>query len=400
MDAAFFTQLATQTLVARQPVNRLTLHFMASAISSKRFVEPVVSALLREGFAAELCTEHAPGEDRFLAALECPVNILRFNLVANPFAVFWRLVICCRYLMLRRPHIVHAHQSRGSFVPLLAAFLVRVPIRIYHNHGSAFWGTKGPLKAAFWVLERLNCAFANHVVFVNEDLRDEFQRYGILNGSKYRSVGPGSACGVDLNDFPLEQFMGARRAAQRKGLHLPPDAFVVLFVGRPYRRKGFHFLLRNWARSFNQEGNRLLLAGCSKADLNRVLSRAPSTIIPMGFVLDMRSAYAAADVIVLPSEHEGFPYALLEGAAAQRCLLGTDARGLKSVLLNDATGLTFQVGDSQGFVRNLARLKEDRALRDRLAQGARARAEQFTRPVVIAGLIHFYQWLTDPKAAG
>jgi glycosyltransferase involved in cell wall biosynthesis len=370
-------------------MSRLLLHFMASPVSAKRFVEPLVTALRNNGFRAEICTERDDISDAFLLNINGPLNLLRFNAVANPFRTLSGLVESIRLLRSREPDGVHAHQTRSSFIPLLAAVLTGVRVRIYHNHGSAFWGTSGVVQAIFWCLEYLNCALATHVLFVNPALQRTFVSARIVRSEKTYVAGPGSACGLDFSEYPAELFTTHSRKAQRRALGLAEDGFVALYVGRPFKRKGFHFLLHAWSRFVaGNPGCHLVLAGCSAADVKSVLSDESATISALGYVLDLRPVYASADVIVLPSEHEGFPYALFEASACRRCIVGTDIPGSAAMLVPDKTGLVFR--DAESFVDVLTRLRHDEALRESLAANARLHAEQFGREIVLNHLISFY----------
>ncbi len=49
--------------------------------------------------------------------------------------------------------------------------------------------------------------------------------------------------------------------------------------------------------------------------------------------MDLDNVYLATDVVVVPSEHEGFCYALLEGAARECALICSDILGLTQLLL-------------------------------------------------------------------
>ena len=177
----------------------LTIHLIPSAVSALRFVEPIVSALRDAGFRAELWTEATPGAQEFISSIRTPIRLLRFNLVANPIVVIFRLIALWSAFRKIRPTCVHAHQTRGALIPLLAAWFAGVPHRIYHNHGSAYWGTQGVVKRLFGVLEKLTCTLATYVLFVNPRLREIFVQDSLVSAEKSQAPEPGSACGIDLD---------------------------------------------------------------------------------------------------------------------------------------------------------------------------------------------------------
>jgi len=369
--------------------NTKIIHLIRHQVSAFSYVQPMVVALTKAGYDVELWVEPGLDKDTFFKKLQVPKRLVRFSTVLNPFAVLARLVGLWRDFSRIRPAGIHTHQTRSSLIPLLAGRLAGVKIRIYHNHGSAYWGTSGLLHWLFGKLEKMNCLLATEVLFVNPALREVFVRDSLVDAGKGQVLGPGSACGLDLAAFP--ECDEDDQAKQRRELSLPVDAFVVLYVGRPHKRKGFDFLLRAWVSPGSvNPGDVLLLAGCNENDVKRFLGEIPPNIRALGFCHEMRPLYAASDVVVLPSEHEGVPYALLEGGACARPLVVTDIPGIRMVVSDGIEGLVHPLNDVQAFLGCLNKLRNDPELRKRLGNNARVKAMVFERQAVLAHLVAHY----------
>lgn len=370
--------------------NNTVIHLIQNPVSASRYVQPMVLALTEAGYDAELWVEPNLEGDAFFSKMQVRKRLEHFSLVLNPFAVLRRLVGLWHQFSLTRPAGIHAHQTKSSLIPLLAASLAGIRVRIYHNHGSAYWGTKGVLHWAVGKLEKMNCALATDVLFVNPALRDMFVRDQLVDAEKARILGPGSACGLDLTAFP--DTSEEEKSRQRQRLSLSESAFIVLYVGRPHKRKGFDFLLKAWmaAESFNSD-NILLLAGCNEKDVKRVLGEVPVTIRALGICHEMPALYAASDVVVLPSEHEGVPYALLEGGACGRPLVVSDIPGIRMVVTDGVEGLVHPLNDTRAFLSCLSRLYADPTLRMQLGTNACGKAKRFERRAVLEHLVAFYK---------
>jgi len=354
----------------------MIIHLIHYPVSARRFVEPLVKSLNAQGIPSELWLENKEGFQEFTAAIDCPKRFARFDLSANPVVVLVRLLRLYARLLKSKPEAVHAHQTRAAFIPLLAALLARVPIRIYHTHGTPYLGYRGPLRAALWLLEFLNCRFATHVVAVAHSIRRKMIQHRIVGPSKCTVLGEGSACGIDLAEFSADQFDEQHKGKSRQELGIAADAYMVLYVGRPFRRKGFHVLLAAWQNVVAADSRDvLLIAGCTQADVVKAMGEPVRGVHAFGYRSDLRVCYAACDVVVLPSFHEGFGYSLLEGAAAARPLVGTDIPGIDSIVTRE-NGLLVPPGDGQALAEALLALKKDGALRQRMGHASRQYVEQ------------------------
>jgi len=114
-----------------------------------------------------------------------------------------------------------------------------------------------------------------------------------------------------------------RRAASRKALRLPKDAFVVLGVGQLERRKGIEDFL-DIAKAcsdlvFVWAGGRPFgIATQRIATVNKRIKAAGENVRFLGLLRleDMPAIHNAADLFLLPSYQENCPLAPLEAAAS------------------------------------------------------------------------------------
>lgn len=370
----------------------MVIHLLHYPVSAVRFVQPLVKSLNSNGIQAELWFENRKDLRDFISAIDCPKSFANFDLSINPFSVLARLVGLLKRFVKLKPRAIHAHQTRAAFMPLLAALIAWVPVRIYHNHGTPYLGYQGVLRVLLWLLEFLNCYFATHVITVSQSIRKKMIQHHIVRKSKCEVLGEGSACGIDLVEFSVEQFDREHMMKARQELRITPDAYVVLYIGRPFKRKGFHALLNAWQHmEVSNTENVLLIAGCDNKDVMNAIASPMRNVIALGYVKDLHSCYAACDVVVLPSWHEGFPYSLLEGAAAGKALVGSNVPGIDSAIKHNETGLLVPVGEEQALATALITLRDDPELRKRFGFNARSMIEEhFDRKVLEKELLDYY----------
>lgn len=109
------------------------------------------------------------------------------------------------------------------------------------------------------------------------------------------------------------------------------------------------------------------------------------------------STYHSADIIVLTSVSEAFPYSILEAMSCGKAIVATDVGGVKEAL--ESNGILVPPMDAEAFASEVRRLLDDRALRASL--GARARAtvvEKFRVDHTIAQYLEVYTDLAERAA--
>jgi len=372
----------------------LIIHFIHYPVSAKRFIEPLVNALNNAGFGAELWLENRSQLADFTSAITCPKQFAKFDISPNPFAAVRNIFNLTLQLKSVKPSAIHSHQSRASFIPLLSALLAKVPIRIYHNHGAPYLGHRGVKKWGLWLLEFLNCLLATNVLTVAPTIRKKMIEDKIVSEKKVLCLGSGSICGIDLDEFKIEKFSDTAQNTQRQKLNIPQNAFVVLYVGRPFIRKGFNTLLKAWEIFCQMQPAAekvLLTAGCDLTDIVKSKGSCPATIFPLGYVTDIHQYYAACNIVTLPSWHEGMPYSLLEAAAAKRAVVASNIPGINSLIKHNQTGLLAEPKVADEFAQAFNLLYTQPQLRIELAENARLDIENyFDRKICTKLLIDYY----------
>jgi glycosyltransferase involved in cell wall biosynthesis len=187
------------------------------------------------------------------------------------------------------------------------------------------------------------------------------------------------------------------RLANAVNLTRPERPPVFLYVGSGIVRKGLNLLLEAWEMA-GVDGT-LLIAGRIDNEIRdacaRLLSR--SDVRELGFVRDVASAYAAADVFVFPSHEEGGPQVTYEAAGCGLPCIASPM-GAGRIVRDGYEGYVIDPFDIEGWARAIRSLAHDRVLRQRLAENASARAQEFTWKQVGARLSHIFDEVKKGKS--
>jgi glycosyltransferase involved in cell wall biosynthesis len=196
------------------------------------------------------------------------------------------------------------------------------------------------------------------------------------------------------------------RPALRAALGLPPDLPVVLYAGKLIPRKRPLDLLEAYARIAADHPAALVLLGegMERPRLEAAIARhgLPHVRIT-GFVnlSEIGRYYAAADVLVLPSEYEPWGLVLNEGMCFGLPVVASDAVGAAPDLVRaEDNGFVYAAGDVAALAHALRRLLGDPALRARMGARSREIVAGFSYDADVDGILEALRRVTAAPRLG
>ena len=275
-----------------------------------------------------------------------------------------------RLFRRERPYIVHANTPKASLLAMWAAWIARVPHRIYYVTGLRFETTTGSFRLLLKTMERLTCFFATKVIPEGDGVKATLLRERITRKATEKILN-GNINGIDLEYFRRTPEIEARAAEIRREIGAEAGTLVFGFAGRIVRDKGVNELVRAFSRLRRELGGnavRLLLLGDFEDALDPIaddvraeIARADSGIRAPGYRDDLRPYYAATDVFVLPSHREGFPNVVMQAGAMGVPALVTDINGSNEIIRDGENGLIVPPRDEAALLAAMRRLFDGRA---------------------------------------
>ncbi|NUP07125.1 MAG: glycosyltransferase family 4 protein [Polyangiaceae bacterium] len=310
------------------------------------------------------------------------------------------LVELCLTLRKLQPHVVNAGTMKAGLLGMMAAFVARVPVRVYVLRGLRLEGLTGLSRAVLTFCEFVASGCAHRVICVSPSLRREYERLGVTRASKLRVLLAGSSNGIDTARYEPTAERLAAAASRRSQLGIPADAKVVGFVGRITHDKGIEDLLRAFesVRKRVPRAFLLLVGGFDDTDPVSVDCKQAvqngESIALTGFVDDVAVFYPLMDVLVLPSFREGFPNVPLEAAISSVPTVAYAATGTVDAVADGHTGTIVPKLDWRALGDAVARYLTDDALRAAHGSSARERAlELFRNDAIWSALAAQYEEL-------
>lgn len=345
-------------------------------VTLKTFVRPQTEYLLSKGWeVAWVCaaeanfSEEIPGGVRYI-----PLTFKRGTDLFGTVPAILRL-----YFIFRRERfdLVQYSTPNASFYAGTAAWLARVPVRLYAQWGLRYVGFSGLARSVFKQLERW-CCYCSTVI--EPDSRSNLE-FSILEGlyprEKGRVIWEGSACGVDLERFDISQ-KNRWRSEYRTKLGLDSQHLVIGFVGSIRRDKGCNELVAACRSLFDDAAAaRLLLVG-DKHFYDTIDRELRNWIESSGKVIcvppnsEIPQYLACMDIFSLPSYREGFGMVIVEAEAMGVPVVVSDVPGPIDAMRDQATGLVVPVRNADALCDALRTLLEDPGKRGAFGQAGAA----------------------------
>lgn len=219
--------------------------------------------------------------------------------------------------------------------------------------------TTQPKPRWHWVAQRFASRFAKCVIVPSESTSTVLQARSGLK--------PDRIC-VIPNGVGLSRFAGIRPVPAE------PGQIRVGFIGRLDPIKNIPDAVDAIARLPEAYCLKVYGSGEDEARIRERIAyrKVESRVTLCGAVSDPREALERMDVLVLPSEAEGFGLVLIEAMAAGVPVVATNAPGIRDVLSNEQDGLLVPVGDSAALAMAIRRMMTDSQLRQAVTTNGRA----------------------------
>ena len=354
------------------------------------FFKAHVDMLVKEGHSVDLaCNDAGWPIDCFYEMLNCQyhhVDFSRSPLSGNNIKACGQLK---RVIKGINYDIVHCHTPNAAVITRLVCreFRKKNGLKVFYTaHGFHFY--KGAPKLnwmLFYPIEKFCSRFTDKLITINtEDYELAKRKF------KAKEVHYVPGVGVDLSRFKNVQ---VDRAAKRREIGVPEDAFLLLSVGELNENKNHQVIIKALARLNNPNVHYAIAGvGDKREYLLELASKlgVSEQVHLLGYRKDIPELNYSADVFCFPSLREGLGLAAIEAMACGVPLITSNVHGINDYSIDGVTGYKQAPLDVDGVWNAMTHLLANSSLRMKMGQGNIERAQKYSVENIIVRMKELY----------
>jgi len=285
-----------------------------------------------------------------------------------------------------KAEIVHTHGSKAGLLGRLAAWLLRVPVRIHTFHGHLFHSYFNRITTrAVIQLETFLSKISTSIIALSREQKHELVHvFKIANEAKVHII----PLGIDQQYFCTGALQ--KRENFRRQFNVSDSDLAIGIVGRIAPIKN-HLLFIDTAISLLKEGYgniTFLIVGDGEqtAEIKKYLAQKKvsfpgdktifSKIIFTSWYTNIAEVQNGLDILVLTSHNEGTPLSVIEAQICGKPVIATNVGGVKDIIINEKTGFLVEHGNMKQLKERLKDLIDNKELREKMGLQAHIFAQQ------------------------
>lgn len=307
------------------------------------------------------------------------------------------------YIINNRNHfsIAHVHCS-GVGLPLLLGIIISKLLRkrlVLTIHCSAI-ATYKPmnlldkylLHPLSKFLEFFALKTANKCIFLTERTRDICSSFSPAIKKKSIIV-PDS---IDPNAF-RNLATNESVADFKKKYNLPKDKYIILYIGRIAREKGWNEIIKIAHLNKDKGVHFLIVGDGNEFDLmvNEIKKRGLCDCFTFtGYISQemVPTAFKCGDIKILPSQHEEFGSVILEAMSMGVPTIAYAVGGVKNVITHAKTGILVPPGEAATMAAEIRGLLKDKKLYNDISQASISHvANNYSLNEICKGIMSIYK---------
>jgi glycosyltransferase involved in cell wall biosynthesis len=295
---------------------------------------------------------------------DAQIRVIKLKSMQRDISIFKELksfVELYKIFKQEKPDIIHLNSSKMGGAGAFVGRLTGVKNIIFTAHGFAFNEDRFFIsKKVLLVFHWLSILLTHKTVIVSDKTMKDIDYLPFMK-NKLVKIYNGIDTGLDYYDKDeATRFLLKDKNVSTVG------KTILLSIGELHKNKGYDLFIP--ALKKVEKDFIYLIIGEGEERNNIAMLIKDNELRDKVFLLGrIENAYKyikAADVFVLPSRTEAFPYVLLESGLAGACVLASSVGGISEVVEDDYNGVLFDVNNENDIVHKVNMLMKDKVMRE------------------------------------
>lgn len=300
------------------------------------------------------------------------------------------LLTISRALKQLKPDIIHTHLRDADLLGQLAAFILRVPRRIYTRHSSTFNHIYHKNSV---IADRLVNYLATDIVAISEVTKNTLVNMENVPSRKISLIHHG----FDIESF--QRVDAARVNDLRKKYYLDDRKIIVGVISRYTEWKGYQYMIPAFAKLAADFNDMHFIFANANGDYSAQVKQLLNICLPVqtyteiAFESDLQALYQLLNVYVhapVDDTIEAFGQTYVEALAAGIPSVFTRSGVANEFIVHEQNALVVPHKNSDEIYKAVSRLLTDENLRDKLVTNGRRSVRRFDLDASIDKLTALY----------
>jgi glycosyltransferase involved in cell wall biosynthesis len=294
-----------------------------------------------------------------------------------------------------KPDIVNVGTPKMGLLGMIAAWICRVPNRIYTCRGFRYEHESGKLKTILKICEWISGACAHKIICISPSVKALGLNDKLFKESKCVVINKGSSNGIDTAYFSTKH-ISKEDTIKLRAKFAFNGKFVFGFLGRVIDRKGINELYEAFCRLYDENHNcRLFIVGpwdenqIKNKRLLSLINSHPGIVAP-GRTEEVPLYLSAMDVFVLPAWWEGFGNVVVQAADMGVPVIGSTGTGVCDAVCHGFNGENVKPKDVETLYQTMKKFMFDKELRNKYATNGPVWGQNFKPEVIWEGMDKLY----------
>lgn len=326
------------------------------------------------------------GEHRESACPHYVIEIKRTIDLLEDIKAIKKLIKFCKTY---KPDIIHTHTAKAGIIGSIAGLFCRAKV-IHSYHGLPFYKGLSPVK--YLLYKNIEMFFSNFRDLIFSQNREDFKTLKKLFSGKRDIRFEGN--GVDI---PFIQELARNEVFEKP---FSDEEIIVTCVSRLEGVKKVETVIE-MVKALHESGINLkcLIAGKGllKDHYQKMIDGSGlSSNIRIVYTSKITSLIKQSDIVVLASEKEGVPRALMEAMVLEKPVVATNVLGTKELVEDQSTGYLVPLGDQDAFNNAVTKLIKDSELRKSMGEAGLVRIKKyFNEDDILKNWLETYNEILD-----